>query len=268
MPFVELSGGRKLAYEDKGEGFPILFGHSYLWNKEMWRPQIEALSSKFRCIAPDLWGHGESDFISDDQYSIARMADDFLDFTEKLGLEEFAVVGLSVGGMWGMELTLKAPEKVKALVMMDTFVGAEPKTTYKQYFGMLAMIENLGRVPEPLVEQIVPMFFSPVTMKEQPELSAHMKQSLLALEGERVKTVVTLGRAIFGRPDRLSALKEIKCPAMFICGQDDMPRPPAEAELMAAEIAGSKLEIISEAGHICNLEKPDVINLVLRDFLI
>ena len=52
--------GKLLSYQDIGEGFPIIFGHSFLWTHRMWEPQIKSLSKHYRCIVPDLWGHGES----------------------------------------------------------------------------------------------------------------------------------------------------------------------------------------------------------------
>ncbi len=263
---LNISSERTIHYLDQGEGFPLLFGHSFLWNREMWRPQIEALSTRYRCIVPDLWGHGESSTLQVSEYSTTRLADDYLEFTAALNLEEFAIIGLSVGGMWAMELALKAPEKVKALVMADTFVGAEPEPTKLQYFGMLEMIESIGTVPEPLADQIMPMFFSPTTLQSDSQLPAAFKAMLLDIEGERLQTIVTLGRAIFGRPERLVALQDVACPLLVLCGQDDIPRPSSEAQRMA-ELAGVPLVLIADGGHICNLEQPDAVNQALLRFL-
>ena len=58
--FIEIDGAR-MSYIDQGQGFPVLLGHSYLWDAEMWQPQIDALSQHFRVIVPELWGHGRSD---------------------------------------------------------------------------------------------------------------------------------------------------------------------------------------------------------------
>ncbi|MDN6550166.1 MAG: hypothetical protein L0K69_08595 [Enterobacterales bacterium] len=60
MPFIQVND-RQMHYIDRGEGFALLLGHSYMFDSNMWAPQIEALSQHFRVIAPDLWGHGKSD---------------------------------------------------------------------------------------------------------------------------------------------------------------------------------------------------------------
>jgi pimeloyl-ACP methyl ester carboxylesterase len=59
MPFIEIEG-KPLHYQTRGTGFPVLLGHSYLWDSSMWAPQIDALSHHYQVIVPDLWGHGQS----------------------------------------------------------------------------------------------------------------------------------------------------------------------------------------------------------------
>ncbi|MCE1857639.1 alpha/beta fold hydrolase, partial [Enterobacter hormaechei] len=95
----------------------------------MWAPQIEALSKQYRVIAPDLWGHGNSEELPEQHSTLADLARDYLALMDQLGIEEFAIIGLSAGGMWGIELVDMAPDRVKALVLMDTFVGLEPEVT-------------------------------------------------------------------------------------------------------------------------------------------
>ncbi len=105
MPVLTIKG-RALYYEDRGEGFPLLFGHSYLWDSGMWEPQVEAFSSHYRCIVPDLWAHGRSDPPPEAPYSLEAIADDHWALAQALGLGRFAIIGLSVGGMWGIHLAL------------------------------------------------------------------------------------------------------------------------------------------------------------------
>lgn len=124
--------GQQLAYLDKGKGPVLLFGHSYLWDCQMWAPQIEALSQSYRCIVPDLWAHGESDAAPASTTSLVDYAQHMLVLMDHLEIDEFSIVGLSVGGMWGAELTAQAPQRVKSLVLMDTFIGWEPEVTHKK----------------------------------------------------------------------------------------------------------------------------------------
>ena len=77
-----------------------------------------------------------------------------------LGIDECVLVGLSIGGMWGVELARMAPARLKGLVLMDSFVGLEPQITCERYLGMLAMIEQVGAVPAPIADQVAPLFFA------------------------------------------------------------------------------------------------------------
>ncbi|MFN3762548.1 MAG: alpha/beta fold hydrolase [Anaerolineae bacterium] len=266
MPIVTIKE-RSLFYEERGTGFPLLFGHSYLWDSAMWEPQISAFSPVYRCIVPDLWAHGRSDLPPEDFSSIETLADDFWAFAQTLGLERFAVIGLSVGGMWGVHLALSHPEAVAALVLMDTYVGPEPEEKRLRYFGMLDMVEKARAVPAPIVEAVIPLFFSPVTIQKKPELPARLRTALTTLPPERVPGVVAIGRAIFSRASLLERLPEIRVPTLIIVGADDLSRPPSESEEMARLIPGARLEIIPEAGHISNLEQPERVTSLIQSFL-
>lgn len=266
MPYATVRG-RRLYYIDEGEGFPLLFGHSYLWDSSMWEPQIKALSAKYRCIAPDLWEHGRSESPSQSPYPIENMAEDMWEFTRLLNLDRFAVIGLSVGGMWGIHLALEHPEAVAALVLMDTFAGPEPPETSARYFQMMSMVEQLGRIPPQILDAIVPLFFSPTTLQRNPDLVESFRSRLASLPPAKIPGILAIGRGIFSRNSVLERLGEIKVPTLIIVGADDRSRPPSEAQEMAERISGAKLEVIPEAGHISNLEQPEKVNSLLGTFL-
>ena len=103
--------GKSLHYLDVGSGFPLLLGHSYLFDLNMWAPQFEALAKRYRLIVPDLWGHGDSPALPPGRNSLSDIAADHLALMDRLDIEEFGIVGLSVGGMWGAELAALAPER-------------------------------------------------------------------------------------------------------------------------------------------------------------
>ena len=266
MP-TQMINGKHLAYEEFGTGFPILFGHSYLWSASMWAPQIQAFSPTYRCIVPELWGHGSSDSLPTIPYSIEALADVHYQLLNELNIERFAVVGLSVGGMWGTQLALNHPERVSALVLMDTSVAPEPAETQQRYFSMAATVEKLGKFPEPMVEQILPLFFAPATRQDKPELVEEFKQRLLNWPAENIASIVALNRAIFSRMSLLERLSELSMPTLIMVGQEDLARPPHEAQAMADQISGSECVIIPNAGHISNLEQPREVNQILDDFL-
>ena len=85
MPSIAIHG-QDLHYLDRGSGFPVVFGGSYPWDAAMWAPQVEALSSRYRCIVPELWGHGKSGAIPQVPYSMSKLAGDMRGLVDALAL--------------------------------------------------------------------------------------------------------------------------------------------------------------------------------------
>ncbi len=258
---------KELFYLDQGKGFTLLFGHIFLWDGTMWQPQIEKLSAAYRCLNPDLWGHGCSALLNSSSYSLEQLADEMWNFLQALAINRFILIGSSVGGMWGVNLALKYPEAVAGLVLIGTYVGAEPEASRKRYLEMIAIAQKTQMIPEPLIEQILPLYFAPATMNYQPELIEQFRQRLSQLKGERLADILTIGRAIFKRKSVLDQLPNIKCPVLVVAGKDDLSRPPSESEEMVAKLENAKLELVPNAGHLTNLEQPEQVNDLLQNFL-
>ncbi|RBW63987.1 alpha/beta hydrolase [Vibrionales bacterium C3R12] len=258
---------RTMTYQDEGQGPVLLMGHSYLWDSKMWAPQVEALSQSYRCIVPDLWAHGGSEFAPQSTRNLTDYAKQLLALMDHLEIDEFSVVGLSVGGMWGAELTALAPSRVKSLVMMDTFVGLEPEVTHKKYFTMLDAITQLKLVPQPVLDLVVPMFFSKNVKQTSPALVENFSTYLQSLKGEQAEEVSRMGRMIFGRRDLIEEVETFALPTLIAVGAEDSPRTPLESYLMNDVITGSELVVIPAAGHISNLEQPGFVTDMLKTFL-
>lgn len=266
MPNIMIGGG-SLHYLERGTGVPVLLGHSYLWDAAMWAPQVEALARHYRVIVPELWGHGGSGSLPEGCKTLADLAVDMETLLQRLELPPCHVVGLSVGGMWGAELAWRCPQRVRSLVLMDTFVGGEPEPTRQRYFQMLDTIETAGRIEPALIEAIVPIFFRPGYPADGPAARS-FAQALAAMPRERLRnSVVPLGRMIFGRGDALSRLSELD-PArtLMACGEYDIPRPPQELRHMAERV-GCAAVSIPEAGHISTLENPEFVTRMLLEWL-
>ncbi|AUI07493.1 MULTISPECIES: alpha/beta fold hydrolase [Stenotrophomonas] len=256
-----------LTHHDIGTGFPIVLGGSYLWGRDMWAPQIEVLSRHYRLILPELPGHDNDLPLSAAFTTPACLAREVGRLLDALDIRQYAVAGLSVGGMWAAELALQRPEQVRSLILMDTYLGAEPEASRQRYFGMLDRIEQLGCIPEAMAEQIVPLFFRPGIAIDDP-IRLLFRQRLLSWPRERLlNAVVPLGRLIFGRPDRLGALKDLERETTLILnGEQDLPRPLSEAQQMA-RVIGCRLQSIPGSGHISTLENPAFTSVQLDAWL-
>ncbi len=250
-----------------GSGPPVVLGPSFLWDAAMWAPQISALAGSYRVIVPDLWGHGGSGALPPDTATMRDLARQHLALLDRLGVERFTVVGLSVGGMWGAELALMAPERVRGLVLMGSSLAAEPQQSRDGYFAMLDIIGAHGSVPDPVLDTVVPLFFSPTVGARHPALPEIFRQALRDWSPERLKdSVAPLGRIIFGRRDLMPQLAGLSVPSLVMTGADDLAQPVARGQAMAEQI-GCPFVPIPEAGHISSLEAPDFVNRVLLGFL-
>lgn len=119
--------GIKLDFTDKGDGAPaVLLIHGHPFDKTMWRPQLEFLRSSHRTIVPDLRGYGQSGIVAAaTETRLERFAADALALVDFLGIHEFVLGGLSMGGQIVLEMYRQAPDRIQALLLADTFAGLD-----------------------------------------------------------------------------------------------------------------------------------------------
>src|SRR5215813_14010895 len=129
---IEIAGS-SMCVTDGGQGEVVVLCHDYLWDAEMWRPQIDALSKHYRVIVPDLWGHGGSGPLPKGTRDLHDIALHHLDVLDRLDVSRFSIVGLGVGGMSGAEIALIAPERIRGLVLIGADLGTETETARRRH---------------------------------------------------------------------------------------------------------------------------------------
>lgn len=258
--------GVKVHYLDIGQGPAILFGHSYLWNHQMWQEQVATLSIQYRCIVPDLWGHGKSGPLPKSYESIEDLANSYHQFMEKIGINTYIIVGLSVGGMWGTHLASLYPQKVKGLVIMDSYLGIEQEETKQQYLDLINMVKN--GFTENVAKNVAPLFFK--TNDPDKILIEECEKNLMKFDKTtQIPSIVKLGKIIFNRSNAMNKLIDIKNAGVHIeivVGEKDGPRPPSEAEEMANLIGKISIKI-KDAGHIPTVEQPKETTTILAGII-
>ncbi|GEM_PF-93162 len=261
------AGHSLLHYQDRGRGPAVLLGHAYLGDSSVWEPQIQALSRQYRVIAPDLWGHGASGPLPFNTQRLEDLAEQMLELMEALDIPEFAVVGLSAGNLWGTELALRAPDRVRALVMMGPCPAARRDKASLRYLGMLDSAETEGRVTPDLARAIVPLFCRQGTEPATPQ-GSELARALAAMPADRLRdSVVPLGRILFGRidgPDRLARLDPAT--TLLLYGEADALCPHPEMQRMAALI-GCEAVQVPGAGHLSGMDRPEFVNRCLLQWL-
>ncbi len=250
-----------LAYEERGQGTPVVLLHAFPFSRLMWAAQLQTLSARARVIAPDLPGFGESPRLA--APSMAGMARAVLALLGALKIREPVVLGgLSMGGYVAFELLRQVPASVKALGLFSTRAAAD---TAEQRASRLVLIERIGREGfGPVSETLLPKLLGPTTLASRPEVVARVRELMRSATADGVTDAL---RAMASRSDCTDLLASITCPTLVVSGAEDAFIPSSEAEAMAQRIPGASLEAIASVGHLVNLEDPQRFHTALARLL-
>jgi len=251
--------GITMRYRDEGQGEPILLVHAFPLSSAMWEDQIDALSTRFRVIAPDLRGFGGT-ARGAGLASLDQAADDLAALLEELKIDHATVVGLSMGGYIAFALLRRHPARVARLVLADTRAGADTPEGRAGREQSAQLAEAQGA--EAVGAAMLPKLLAPGASEEVRE-----EVRKIVAANDRAG-VAAAQRAMAARPDSAPDLAALRIPTLILVGSEDGLTPPAEARAMHEAIAGSRLVEIDGAGHLSNLEAPDAFNAAVEEFLI
>jgi pimeloyl-ACP methyl ester carboxylesterase len=260
MPSVRTTGV-EIHYEVTGDGPPVVLGHSLLCSGEMWRCQVPALARGHRVVNVDARGHGASGPATA-RFTLYDSLADHLAVLDALKVERAVWIGLSQGGMVALRAALTAPERVAALVLLDTDGGRETLPTRVQHALLGAVARTVGI--RPVLPEILKLMFGATTRRDDPDLVAEWSRRFAALD---VPSVLNALGAVSRRDDLLPRVGQISAPALVLVGAEDAALPPARARRLAAALRGARIVEIPRAGHLSALEQPDAVTAELLAFL-
>jgi len=255
------SGDTEIFYTIRGRGAPLLLLHPFPANHGFWDECAPHLENRYQLITPDLRGHGQSP-PGHGAATMEKHARDLLLLCNELGIGKAAFAGVSIGGYILFELWRQARERVAALVLANTRAGADSTEQRASREKSIQDVEMRG--PVPFIDAMLPKALSESTLRSRPDRMEAARRLMAAMS---VQGIAACLQGMAARPDSTPTLKTIDVPTLVIGGDEDVLTPPAEAELMQREIRGSRLEIISRAGHYAALEQPEEMARVLRAFL-
>jgi len=251
----------RMAYTDTGMGRPVVLIHGYPFNRSLWNEQVAELSHSYRVIVPDLRGFGESG-ASEGPATMDRMAQDVALLLDHLGISRAVIGGLSMGGYVALAFYKQFPSRVRALILADTRAQAdteEGKQTRAQQ-AEKALAEGMAGI----ADAMLPKLLTPETVSKRPEIVKRVRDMMLKTKPQGTAAAL-LGMA--QRDDQTQLLPQISAPALIIVGAEDAITPVADSEQMHKAIAGSRLVVLENAGHVSNLERTEQFNQHLLDFL-
>jgi len=249
-----------IAYTDTGIGRPVVLIHGYPFNRSLWNEQVEALSSTCRIIAPDLRGFGESDAAA--TATMNEMAQDVAQLMDHLEITQAAIGGLSMGGYVALAFYKRFPSRVRALVLADTRAqgdSEEAKQTRAQQ-AKKALDEGMAGI----ADSMLPKLLTPETVSKHPEIVKRVRDMMLKTKPEGAAAAL---RGMAERDDQTDLLPKISVPSLILVGAEDAITPVADSEKMHQAIAGSRLVVLENAGHVSNLERTEQFNDALLEFL-
>jgi pimeloyl-ACP methyl ester carboxylesterase len=242
--------GVKIYYEVHGNGPPLILTHGYSSTSAMWRGQIEALSQRHKLVLWDMRGHGRSDYPEDPRaYSEELTVGDMAALLDEIGAERAIVGGLSLGGYMSLAFYRAHPERVRALLIIDTGPGFK-KDDARDAWNTRSLDtaerlerEGLAALKSASAER------SMVTHRDASGL-ARAARGMLTQRNARV----------------IESLPEIKVPSLVVVGADDAPFLAA-SDYMAAKIPGARKAVIPAAGHAVNIDQPQAFIDAVLPFL-
>jgi len=255
--------GATLGYASEGQGPPIVLLHGFPLNRAMWEPQVSVLRERFTVITPDLVGFGESDPpASPDGMTMDVFAQAVVRLLEILGHDRVILGGSSMGGYVLFRVLALAAARISGLVIADSRAGADSDEARQRRMATIARIRQQG--PEGFLGEFAAGLVGTTTKTARPGVADTVRR---LVGTPPVPTLVGALTAMATRPDSRPLLASVAVPALVLVGEEDTLTPPDAAREMAAGIRGARLVTIPAAGHLANLEVPEMFNASLLDFV-
>lgn len=250
-----------ISVDHAGAGELVVFLHGIGGNKRNWHDNLPAFADRFHAVAWDARGYGDSDDYEGplDFYDYAR---DLARVVDHFRAERAHIVGLSMGGRIAASFYQMFPEKVRSLVLCDTHLGFE-------HFTAEQRAEFVRLRKEPLVNGKEPADIAPVVAKtligdmQHEEAFAKLVDSMSRLHKESYIKAIEASVGM----DHADLYRDVRVPTLVVAGALDRLTTPEMASKIAERIDGARLEVIPDAGHLSNIEQPEIFNRKVLEFL-
>jgi 3-oxoadipate enol-lactonase len=255
MPRVITNNGYDIGYIAAGgsNAVPIVFLHGVGSDKSVWRPQLDHFGRTRRAIAFDYPGYGDSDpapaGTTRDDYASA-----IISAMHELGLDRAHVCGLSLGGVVAIAMHHADPERCASLILADTF-AAHPNGL-AIYERSIEGSRDLRAMAEARVDVLLAQPADPAVRREVIETMARIDPAAYRIGAEAVWLA-----------DQRDRAEDIRVPALVLVGDQDFITPVDLSKELVDLLPDARMQVIAGAGHLSNLERPDVFNKLVEEFI-
>ena len=240
--------------------WPSLFN-----DHSMWRNQTPALrAAGWRTLVLDPPGHGRSKGLARD-FTMDECAEAALQVLDAQNVHAPVVVlGTSWGGMIAPRIALRAPDRVRGMVLFNT--TAESATPFERVKNtLLTKMLAIGALDKMVDRMIWSLNFSPETRRRKPELVAELSRNLRSWNRRAV--INTVQSVLVDRDSTLDALHNVRAPALVVSGQQDTILPSGHSRRIAEQLPNARHVEVAGAAHLVPLEAPDEANALILDFI-
>jgi 3-oxoadipate enol-lactonase len=255
VPIAHVNG-QSIWYEDSGgDGPPVVFSHGFLMDREMFAENIAALIPTYRCIVWDQRGFGKTGPV-EAAFTYWDSARDLLALLDHLGIARAALGGMSQGGFISLRAALLAPERVSALILMDTRSGVDAPEVIAAFGGLDAEWRaNGARNVKANLAELLGIAYAPDPW-------------FAKWDGIGTEDLHFPIAALAGRDDITGRLSSILAPALVIHGEADNAIAFEHGGALCAALPNSgALVAVPDAGHAANMQRPELVNAGLLAFL-
>jgi 3-oxoadipate enol-lactonase len=266
MKFTEKkiwAGDVNVCYVDEGkrEGVPLIFIHGFPFNRSMWEEQLNLLGKEHRVIAYDVRGHGGSN-PGTQEFSVQLFTDDLFHFMDALKIERAILCGLSMGGYIALNAIHQQPSRIASLILCDTQCFADTDEAKEKRMKAIEHIREHGL--KQYAKDSVDKLFSKTSLNTKKETVSYIQEIILSTP---VETICNTLMALAGRKETCTGASLIRVPVLILVGEEDQVTPPETARKLQEFIPGASLRVLENAGHLSNLENPEIFNLHVQTFL-
>ncbi|TMP06139.1 alpha/beta hydrolase [Pseudoalteromonas sp. S3178] len=259
--------GHQIAYQEMGEGTPLLLIHGIPTNKSLWRNVMPELAKSHNVIAPDLLNYGESNMPKDIDVSINAQCRILIKFMDAVGIPKANIAAHDIGGGIAQLMAVNYPEKVNGLILIDSVCfdswpipefepllepGVEEKTTVDEFVDTLQDFMPKGVYDKSIMTDELKKVYLAQWSNEQGKAALFANMRRLNKE---------YTQAIAGE------LKSLPHETLILWGEEDNFQKPKYAPMLEQTIPNSSLIWLEKAGHWCLDEQPEKILLLMSNFL-
>ncbi len=259
MATAELNGTTINYTDSGGDGPAIMFSHGFLMDHTMFDAQVAAFAPEYRCVTWDERGFGETP--APGPFTYWDSAADAIALLDHLGIDKAVFVGMSQGGFLSLRAALGAPDRVRALINIDTAADVDDEETLEGYLGMMAAFTSGDEATVDAVAEGV----AQLILGDEDLAATWIPIWKSSLD---VHDISVAGGTLLSRDDISAEMHQISCPVLVIHGSEDQAIDISRAQALASAVQDCRgVVIVDGAAHAPNMSHPEIVNGAMQEFL-